>query len=112
NVSHNRFSGVVPRGFWTMGSLEILAMAHNQLQGSLPSILDSTALTALDVSENQLHGSLPDSISRLASLQLLNVSGTGLTCPAEGSKCVVKQRNSTSFCRLCFSFCSSCSPRA
>ncbi|GJP33863.1 hypothetical protein CLOM_g18369 [Closterium sp. NIES-68] len=46
----------------------------------------------------------------LVELTSLSISGSGLTCPADGSKCVVQQSNATSFCRLCFSFCSSCTP--
>ncbi|CAI5970140.1 unnamed protein product, partial [Closterium sp. NIES-64] len=61
---------------------------------------------------NNLSGLIPASLGGFEDLTSLNVSGTGLTCPPEGSKCLVKQRNTTSFCRLCFSFCSSCTPHA
>ncbi|GJP72652.1 hypothetical protein CLOP_g3418 [Closterium sp. NIES-67] len=48
--------------------------------------------------QQPLQRSLPASISLLTSLQHLSISGSGLTCPADGSKCVVQQSNATSFC--------------
>ncbi|CAI5493810.1 unnamed protein product, partial [Closterium sp. Naga37s-1] len=155
NLSHNQLTSMPS----TINGGHV-SMAHNQLQGPLPSALVSTSFTlelqgnafsgslpnfdlwitpslhSLDVSDNQLSGSLPDSISRFAvlwelglggnnlsgvipaslggftDLSYLNVLGTGLTCPADGSKCLVKQSNTTGFCHLCFSFCSSCTPLA
>ncbi|CAI5965807.1 unnamed protein product, partial [Closterium sp. NIES-65] len=61
---------------------------------------------------NNLSGVIPASLGGLTDLTYLNVSSTGLTCPADGSKCLVKHSNTTGFCHLCFSFCSSCTPLA
>ncbi|CAI5965731.1 unnamed protein product [Closterium sp. NIES-65] len=131
SMAHNQLQGPLPSALVSTG-LRTLELQGNAFSGSLPNFDSLPYLHILDVSDNQLSGSLPDSISSLVllsrlgiggnnlsgvipaglgslhDLTYLNVSGTGLTCPADGSKCVVYQSNTTGFCRLCFSFCSSC----
>ncbi|CAI5520348.1 unnamed protein product, partial [Closterium sp. Naga37s-1] len=113
-VQGNAFSGSLPDfASWKLPSLILLDVSDNQLSGSIPdSISRFVTLQHLGLGGNNLSGPIPATLGRLLSLTSLNVSGTGLTCPADGSKCVVQQGNTTSFCRLCSSFCSSCTPRA
>ncbi|CAI5965677.1 unnamed protein product [Closterium sp. NIES-65] len=88
-------------------------VSDNQLSGSLPDSISHVAvLWELGLGGNNLSGVIPASLGGFTDLSYLNVSGTGLTCPADGSKCLVKQSNTTGFCHLCFSFCSSCTPLA
>ncbi|CAI5965689.1 unnamed protein product, partial [Closterium sp. NIES-65] len=110
----NAFSGSLPNfALWKYPYLEILDVSDNQLSGSLPDSITRLALLyRLGLGGNNLSGVIPASLGGLTDLSYLNVSGTGLTCPANGSKCLVKQSNTTGFCRLCFSFCASCTPLA
>ncbi|CAI7794592.1 unnamed protein product, partial [Closterium sp. NIES-53] len=110
----NAFSGPLPNfALWKYPYLEIFDVRDNQLSGSLPdSISRLASLWKLGLGGNNLSGVIPASLGGLTDLTLLNVSGTELTCPADGSKCLVKQSNTTVFCLLCFSFCSSCTPLA
>ncbi|CAI5485647.1 unnamed protein product, partial [Closterium sp. Naga37s-1] len=110
----NAFSGHLPEfASWKIRLLQVLDVSDNQLNGSLPdSISCLESLQHLSLGGNNLTGPLNATLGSLVNLRSLNVSGSGLTCPPDGSKCLVKQRNTTSFCRLCFSFCSSCTPLA
>ncbi|CAI5465788.1 unnamed protein product [Closterium sp. Yama58-4] len=109
----NTLSGSLPNfASWKTPLLRILNVSDNQLSGSLPdSISHLTLLQTLGLGGNNLSGVISASLGGLPVLTYLNVSGTGLTSP-DGSKCMVKQSNTTGFCRLCFSFCSSCTPLA
>ncbi|CAI7926794.1 unnamed protein product, partial [Closterium sp. NIES-53] len=110
----NAFSGSLPNFYlWKPVHLEILDVSDNQLSGSLPDSISSLVLlTRLGIGGNNLSGIIPAGLGQLGGLTYLNVSGTGLICPADSSECVVYQINTTAFCRLCFSFCSSCTPLA
>ncbi|CAI5520350.1 unnamed protein product, partial [Closterium sp. Naga37s-1] len=109
----NAFSGPLPDlAHWKFTSLLVLDVSDNQLNGSLPdSISRFVTLQHLGIGGNKLSGPIPAGLGRLIELTSLNISGTRLTCPADGSKCVVQQASNSSFCRLCSSFCSSCTPR-
>ncbi|XP_047949705.1 receptor-like protein EIX2 [Salvia hispanica] len=57
------------------GSLEILILSYNQLNGSIPDDLRSfSSLTHLNLKRNNFTGSIPLSISQLSKLQVLDLS--------------------------------------
>ncbi|CAI7841870.1 unnamed protein product, partial [Closterium sp. NIES-54] len=61
-----------------------------------------------NLANNTLTGSIPPSIGSLAQLSTLNVSGSGLTCPADYTPCVAQQQPQSAFCLQCASFCATC----
>ncbi|CAI7825942.1 unnamed protein product, partial [Closterium sp. NIES-54] len=86
-------------------------ISNNQLSGPLPdSATLPIVLESLGLGGNNLTGPISPVFGMRDKLYYFNISGSGLTCPADGSECGVKQSNASSFCRLCFSFCSSCTP--
>ncbi|GJP47173.1 hypothetical protein CLOM_g6399 [Closterium sp. NIES-68] len=107
NLSANNFSGLLPPQVTSLTVITSLSLSHNQLQGSLPVAHLSSSLVSLQCilraspGRGYLEHIRPPDAEHL---------WLGLSCPADGSKCVVQQSNATSFCRLCFSLCSSCTP--
>ncbi|GJP29899.1 hypothetical protein CLOM_g20218 [Closterium sp. NIES-68] len=90
-------------------SVNSLDLYSNALSGTIPETIEKlTHLTRLVLQYNKLSGSIPDSISRLSKLKELNVTGTAVTCPPDFSSCVVKQKGSSAFCKICAAFCTSC----
>ncbi|CAI5965723.1 unnamed protein product, partial [Closterium sp. NIES-65] len=134
NMSRNAFTGAIPSAISNLLYLSTLDLHSNAFTGTLPDVRSYDKLAELDYGSNQFTGALPTSYSRMSSLQLLNVNenqlsgpipasvgslanlwsfnttASGLTCQADGSKCVVQQQNTSTFCQLCYSFCSSCTP--
>ncbi|CAN6926436.1 unnamed protein product [Brassica oleracea] len=73
DLSNNNFSGLIPRCLGNLKrSLEYLNLGHNRLHGGLPENIFESLIT-LDVGHNQLTGKLPRSLSRVSSLEVLNV---------------------------------------
>ncbi|WJX65966.1 hypothetical protein P8452_50571 [Trifolium repens] len=73
NLSSNSFVGNLP---YEIGNLKILSLAHNKLNGSIPTSLggDMVSLISLDLSQNMLTGIIPKSLESLSYLQNLNLS--------------------------------------
>ncbi|CAI5493434.1 unnamed protein product [Closterium sp. Naga37s-1] len=110
NVANNSLTGHIATTLSRLSRLQILDLGYNRLEGSLPSwITGMPNLTHLDVSHNKFTGLLPAGLGGLQQLTFLDVSSTSLICPADASTCVVSQSPNSSFCRLCPSFCSTCS---
>ncbi|PQP97525.1 LRR receptor-like serine/threonine-protein kinase GSO1 [Prunus yedoensis var. nudiflora] len=99
DLSHNNFSGTIPKCLKNMTSLvdgfsnvksqkkitslialSILNLSRNQLSGSIPSKIGNLRwLETLDLSNNSLFGQIPQSISSLTSLSHLNLSYNNLS---------------------------------
>ena len=74
-----------PSSLGDLGSLRLLALQRNDLEGALPSSLGNlTALEHLHLNGNAgLSGPLPLSLSNLAMLATLDVRETGLCAPTD-----------------------------
>ncbi|KAL8552172.1 hypothetical protein ACS0TY_001021 [Phlomoides rotata] len=60
NLSHNSFSGSIPRALGSMTKLEHLDLLSNQLRGRIPQVLTNLAfLAVLNLSHNHLVGPIP-----------------------------------------------------
>ncbi|KAM3317434.1 hypothetical protein ACQJBY_035230 [Aegilops geniculata] len=77
----NKFSGDIPDALGSIGSLQELYLAHNNLSGSIPMVLQNlTSLSKLDVSFNNLQGEVPNegvfrNITNLAVVGNINLCG-------------------------------------
>uniref|UniRef100_A0A1D1YJB5 Receptor-like protein 12 n=1 Tax=Anthurium amnicola TaxID=1678845 RepID=A0A1D1YJB5_9ARAE len=80
DLSHNRIHGLLPRDIgFSCPSLQLLAMAGNDLEGSIPTSLGQAPLFVLDLSDNFLSGKLPHTLTRnQTTLFFLNVSNNHL----------------------------------
>ncbi|GJP33005.1 hypothetical protein CLOM_g17582 [Closterium sp. NIES-68] len=109
SLSSNALSQTIPQSLGNLINLHDLYLRNNSLRGSIPdSISNLVNLTLASFNLNNLTGHLPPVMGSLNLLSLLNISGTGLTCPPDHSNCVVPQHNSTAFCRQCPDFCNTC----
>ncbi|CAI7887568.1 unnamed protein product [Closterium sp. NIES-53] len=98
DLSHNTFSGTLSEKsfpFWgnvTAAPARLVhtcgaevRLSHNELTGSIPSIIFSSCLSLLDLSHNQLYGPIPDppqgnsGSSSLVPLSYLDLSSNKLT---------------------------------
>ncbi|CAN6465642.1 unnamed protein product [Victoria cruziana] len=79
NLSHNNFSGILPRTI-LRDSLQFLDLSLNNFSGDLKSLSHGSCddLLMLDLSGNSLSGTLPSSLSGCLSLRTLNLSSNGL----------------------------------
>ncbi|GJP62717.1 hypothetical protein CLOP_g19746 [Closterium sp. NIES-67] len=74
----NQMSGQLIQALST--NLESVALALNQFDGPIPSVLVGLPrLTALSIESNRFSGNIPTYISRLSSIQYLNLGGNQLT---------------------------------
>ncbi|CAI5485689.1 unnamed protein product [Closterium sp. Naga37s-1] len=109
DLSYNHLSGSLPTA---LGSIpELLKLGHNDLEGPLPTCFEDVR-GQIDLSFNKLSGSIPLTFIDAMPWHRMNLTSSGLTCPADGSECGQQQSNTSSFCTVCLSFCSSCTPRA
>ena len=77
SLDHNQISGTIPYDFLQGlgGSLEVLELGTNQLQGPLPSsIARMTRLEVLDVHGNELTGKLPHEMNQMFPDVRLNLT--------------------------------------
>lgn len=73
NLANNLLQGSVPRQLFH--TLQVLDLHGNSLNGKIPeNVPHSTSLQVLRLSDNNLTGSIPPSISSLVNLQRLDVS--------------------------------------
>ncbi|KAI3444014.1 hypothetical protein Pfo_000679 [Paulownia fortunei] len=89
DLSNNKITAF-PSDFWSLGSLNILNLSHNQITGSLSSNIGNFGhLQSLDLSFNNFSGSIPEAISSLGSLRVLNLRHNGFesTIPSGISQC-------------------------
>ncbi|KAF7087479.1 hypothetical protein CFC21_090660 [Triticum aestivum] len=57
----NKFSGNIPKALGSIGSLQELYLAHNNLSGTIPLVLQNLiSLNKLDISFNNLQGEVPN----------------------------------------------------
>ncbi|CAI5947543.1 unnamed protein product, partial [Closterium sp. NIES-65] len=88
----------------------MLSLRDTAVAGMLPLFLTAlTQLTSLDVSNTKLHGTIPATYGGL-KLEFFQFSGVPVACPTEGSSCEINQNRSSTFCKLCSTFCSKCTP--
>ncbi|CAI7924451.1 unnamed protein product [Closterium sp. NIES-54] len=106
DLSYNHLSGSLPTALCSI--TDSLKLGHNDLEGPMPACFDRVR-GQTDLSFNKLSGPIPVTLSGHA-LDNLDLTSSGLTCPPDGSECGVRQSNASSFCTICFSFCSSCTP--
>ncbi len=85
DLSGNDLSGSIPPGLGNHGHLANLYLADNLLSGSLPGELgEMTGLRSLVLIDNrELAGVLPSGLTRLARLEALHTTGTGLCAPSD-----------------------------
>ncbi|XP_022769543.1 probable inactive leucine-rich repeat receptor kinase XIAO [Durio zibethinus] len=62
-------------------SLEILALAFNDLYGSMPSFVPFSSLTILELQNNRLSGRVQDNFGNFSELTFLNLAGNRFTGP-------------------------------
>ncbi|CAI5501713.1 unnamed protein product, partial [Closterium sp. Naga37s-1] len=73
------------------------------ISGELPRFLTAlTRLISLDVSNTKINKTIPPTYGTL------NFDFSGLICPMDNSSCVINQNRSSTFCKFCSTFCSTC----
>ncbi|XP_054813381.1 LRR receptor-like serine/threonine-protein kinase EFR [Prosopis cineraria] len=66
---------IIPESMGGLQNLQILSLAHNELQGSIPRSFENLlSLKNLDLSQNNLSGGIPKSLELLIDLQYVNLS--------------------------------------
>ncbi|KAL3753438.1 hypothetical protein ACJRO7_000783 [Eucalyptus globulus] len=71
DLSHNHLNGTIPDCL--MESLEVLNLRNNQLNVDIPHIPRTCSLKILDISENLLQGQIPLSLASCMALEFLNI---------------------------------------
>ncbi|KAI6698518.1 hypothetical protein NL676_018637, partial [Syzygium grande] len=73
DLSHNHLNGTIPDCLM-MASLTVLNLRNNQLSGDIPQNIPATcSLKTLDISENFLQGQIPLSLANCATLEIVNI---------------------------------------
>ncbi|KAJ0260724.1 Leucine-rich repeat-containing protein [Hirschfeldia incana] len=89
DLSANKFSGSIPRTFFTFGSLRSLNLSMNNLEGAIPfrgsgasellAISSYPQMELLDLSTNALTGTLPGDIGTMERMKVLNLANNKLS---------------------------------
>ncbi|GAK59692.1 hypothetical protein U27_06677 [Candidatus Vecturithrix granuli] len=83
-LDQNSLEGSIPRELEHLTDLRTLALHHNALSGRLtPELGNLPRLQALLLSSTQLHGSLPGNLTNLQQLQRFHFDDTALCQPAD-----------------------------
>ncbi|XP_038979884.1 receptor-like protein EIX2 [Phoenix dactylifera] len=73
-LAHNRINGSIPSTFCKSNNLQVLNLADNDLSGVLPDCWNnSSVLEVIDFSDNQLSGGIPSSMGSLSQLMSLHL---------------------------------------
>ena len=74
DLSGNKLKEAIPKNIAKLKELEVLDLSHNQLTGTVASLLgDLTNLRLLNLAGNTLQGSLPKELNKLTSLVSVDV---------------------------------------
>jgi Leucine-rich repeat (LRR) protein len=80
-LDNNALTGPVPVELWQLNQLELLSLANNTLQGSIPdeAFVEFASLDTLDLTNNELSGSIPASLFAIPSIRLVYLSHNAFT---------------------------------
>lgn len=86
-LQNNNLTGVIPKNVQDGQSLLELQLGGNNLNGTIPPEIGSAAKLQiqLNLSCNSLEGEIPSSLSRLSTLEILDISNNKLTGEIPGS---------------------------
>lgn len=80
DLSHNKLEGSIPKELGSMYYLSILNLGHNDLAGPIPQELGSLKNVAiLDLSYNRFNGTIPQSLTSLTLLGEVDLSNNNLS---------------------------------
>ena len=90
DISNNQITGSIPYNIfstaWGVDRLSVLDASHNMIAGTFPHIFAALRLLSIDVSKNHLTGYLHESLAILHSLHVLDVRENEMReCPASTS---------------------------
>nr|XP_019705444.1 receptor-like protein EIX1 [Elaeis guineensis] len=79
-LAHNKLNGSIPSAFCEANNLVVLNLAGNDLSGILPDCWgNSLVLSVIDFSDNKLSGGIPSSIGSLSHLSSLHLRNNSLS---------------------------------
>ncbi|GFY94182.1 leucine-rich receptor-like protein kinase family protein [Actinidia rufa] len=79
DLSHNLLDGSIPKELGSMYYLSVLNLGHNDLSGPIPQELQGLKMVAiLDLSYNRLNGSIPQPLTSLTLLGDIDLSNNNL----------------------------------
>ncbi|KAG8484956.1 hypothetical protein CXB51_021796 [Gossypium anomalum] len=78
-LSNNSISGGVPSWLFTLPSLSLLGLSYNKLVGPIDRIQKPSSIREVDLSHNNIGGPIPDSIFDLVNLISLDLSSNNLS---------------------------------
>ncbi|PSS36735.1 Systemin receptor like [Actinidia chinensis var. chinensis] len=79
DLSHNLLDGSIPKELGSMYYLSVLNLGHNDLSGPIPQELQGLKMVGiLDLSYNRLNGSIPQSLTSLTLLGEIDLSNNNL----------------------------------
>ncbi|XP_050243998.1 receptor-like protein 33 isoform X5 [Quercus robur] len=79
DLGNNSLKGNIPASLFSLPSLQILRLFHNQFYGRLGFNVSSHLLNTLDLSSNNLEGPVPTSVFQLKGLKLLSLSSNNFS---------------------------------
>ncbi|KAF7134549.1 hypothetical protein RHSIM_Rhsim08G0005000 [Rhododendron simsii] len=80
DLSYNRLEGSIPKELGSMYYLSVLNLGHNDLSGPIPPELQGLKMVAIvDLSYNMLNGSIPQSLTSFALLGAIDLSNNNLS---------------------------------
>ncbi|XP_030928017.1 receptor-like protein 7 [Quercus lobata] len=86
DLGNNSLEGNIPASLFSLPSLQILRLSHNQFSGRLGFNVSSHLLNTLDLSSNNLEGPVPTSVFKLKGLKLLSLSSNNFSGPFQLNK--------------------------
>lgn len=85
-LAFNELTGSIPPELATIGTLRFLQLQNNRLSGGIPAAFEQlSALETLWLQNNPLTGTFPAAVGALPLLSSVDVTGTSLDLPEEGS---------------------------
>lgn len=80
DLSYNQLEGSIPKELGSMYYLSVLNLGHNDLSGPIPPELQGLKMVDIvDLSYNKLNGSIPQSLTSLAFLGAIDLSNNELS---------------------------------
>uniref|UniRef100_A0A7N2M7E2 Leucine-rich repeat-containing N-terminal plant-type domain-containing protein n=1 Tax=Quercus lobata TaxID=97700 RepID=A0A7N2M7E2_QUELO len=79
DLGNNSLKGNIPASLFSLPSLQILRLFHNQFYGRLGFNVSCHLLNTLDLSSNNLEGPVPTSVFQLKGLKLLSLSSNNFS---------------------------------
>ncbi|KAL8166873.1 hypothetical protein V2J09_008372 [Rumex salicifolius] len=78
-LANNHINGSIPKSLCELTNLNLLDLRKNRLSGWIPDCWESSwLLLAVELSSNTLSGSIPNSLTEVRSLQLLSLANNSL----------------------------------